>query len=94
MSEPIEDGGEVNEADEGFGEFVVTGGDAALDFDAAEEVFDLMAAAVVAAMKSDRLTASAFGWNAATGPLLAQFLAKDISVESLVGDNPVSAGTG
>jgi len=91
-SEPIEDGGELNKGEKGEGEFFIASRDAAMDFDATEEVFDLVAAAVVAAMESDALTASSFGWNATSGPLLAQLLAENVGIESFVGDDPVSSG--
>ena len=43
MSEPIKSRCELNKAEEGRGEFFVVRGDAAVDFDTAEEVLDLMA---------------------------------------------------
>jgi len=90
MSEPIEDCGEVNEAEEGFGEFVVAGGDAALDFDPPEEVFDLMAAAIVTAMKAGRLESAPLGWDAAAAALAAEAGAKDIGIEAFVSDDPAA----
>ena len=54
MSEPIEDCREINETEEGLGQFVIAGGDTSVDFDPPEEVFDLMAAAVVSAMEAGR----------------------------------------
>ena len=47
--EPIEDGSKLDEAGKGDGELVVVGGDAAVRFDAAEEVPDLMAVPVITA---------------------------------------------
>ena len=72
MSEPIKDCCEENEAEEGFGEFVVAGGDPALDFDPAEKVFDLMATAIVTAMKAGRLPSAPSGRDAAAGALAAK----------------------
>lgn len=43
MSVPIADGRKLDEAEQGAGELVVASGNAAVCFDAAEEVFDLMA---------------------------------------------------
>ena len=60
MSEPIQDCREANEAEEGLGEFVVASGDATVDFDPTEEVFDLMAAPVVTAMETGRVPPTAF----------------------------------
>ena len=53
MGEPIEDRRQMNEAEEGHGEFVVTGADATTAFDVAEEVFDAVSAPVVTAPPSD-----------------------------------------
>ena len=76
MSEPIEHGGELDEGQEGDGELVVAGGDAAVFFDAAEEVFNVMAVSVVAAMEPGRMTTTPPGGNATTGVLGAQALAE------------------
>jgi hypothetical protein len=61
MSEPIKDRRETDETEEGLGQLVVTGGDAAVDFDPTEEVFNLMAAPVVAAMEAGRLPPARLG---------------------------------
>src|SRR5882757_2342567 len=94
MSEPIQNCGKINEAKEGLGEFVVASGDTAVDFDPAEEVFDLMTAAVVTAMEAGRLPATALGRDAATGALGAEAGPEDIGIEALVGDDPAAAHTG
>ncbi len=94
MSEPIQDGREVNEAEEGFCQFVVTGGDAAVDFDPAEEVFDLMAAPVVTAMEAGRLPATALGWDTAPGALGVEAGPEDIGIEALVRHDPATPRTG
>ncbi len=58
MSEPIHDGGELDEAEEGAGQLAVTDADAAVGFNAAEEVLNLMAAFVVTAMEAGRVPAA------------------------------------
>ena len=85
MSEPIDDSGELDEAEEGAGELVVTGTDTALGFDAAEEVLNLMTALIVAAMEAGRIPPAALRRDAATGPLGAQSGAEDVGVKAFVG---------
>ena len=41
--EPISGGGDVDHAEEAFGKLVVAGGDGSVDFQAAEEAFDVIA---------------------------------------------------
>lgn len=41
--EPVPGGGDMDHAEEAFGELVVAGGDGAVDFEAAEEAFDMIA---------------------------------------------------
>jgi hypothetical protein len=41
--EPVSGGGDVNHAEEAFGELVVAGCDGAVDFQATEEALDLIA---------------------------------------------------
>lgn len=91
MTEPIHDRSEVNEAQEGAGEFIVASADPALRFDAAEEVFNLMALPVVTAVEAGRPQPTAFGRDAATGALIAQIRPKDIGIEGLVGHDPATA---
>ena len=62
-------------------------------FDPTEEILDLMAAPVVAAMKAGRLPAAAFGRDAAAGALGVKSGPKDIGIEALVGHDPVTAQT-
>lgn len=40
---PVSSGGDMYHAEEAFGELVVAGGDSAVDFEAAEEAFDMIA---------------------------------------------------
>ena len=94
MSEPIESGGKLNKTEEGDGEFVVTGADAAMAFEAAEEVFDFVAPPIVAAVEGHRPPARTFGRDADARALSAQTGAKSISIETLVADDPPAAHAG
>ena len=94
MSEPIDDGRELDEAEEGAGELVVASADAALGFDAAEEVLNVMTAFVVAAVEPGRMPAAAFWRDTATGALGVQTGAKDVGVKALVGHDPAVAHAG
>src|SRR5882762_356339 len=85
MSEPIHDGGELDEAEEGAGEFGVTSADAAVGFAAAEEVLNVVTALVVTAMEADRVPPATFRRDAAPGALGAQPGAEEVGVKALVG---------
>ena len=90
VREPIEDGGKLDEAEEGNGELAVAGGDAAARFDPAAEVFDLTAVPVVAAMETGRLPATAFGRDTAVGALGVQSPAEGVSIQASVGHDPAA----
>lgn len=89
MSEPIQCGSELHESEEGDGEFFIASGDATEFFDAAKEVFDVVAVPVVTAMEAGWRPPSFSGWNTAAGVLSAQVGAKRIGVEALVGYDAV-----
>ena len=89
MSEPIQCGCELHESEEGRGEFFIASGDAPDFFDAAKEVFDVVAMLVVTAMEAGRRFPAFSGWDTAAGVLGAQIGAKRIGVEALVGHNAV-----
>jgi len=93
MSEPVKDRGELNETQEGRSEFIVAGADAAGAFDAAEEVFYLMAVPVVASVKGNPPTAVTFGRNADSGALAPQPGPERVGIEALVGHRLVPAQT-
>lgn len=86
MSEPIQHRGELNEAEEGDGEFIVSCADPSKAFDAAEEVFDFVPTAVVAAMKCHARASRTFGRDANTCALLAKPGAKRVGIEAFVAD--------
>ena len=85
MSEPIQNRGELNKGEKRLGEFLVAHADAEVFFDAAEEVFDLMATAIVAAMKPGRLAAAPSGRNAAERVLPSQPSPEGVGVEAFIG---------
>lgn len=51
--EPVSSGGDMDHAEEAFGEQVVAGGDGAVDFEAAEEASDMIAFLVERAVVFD-----------------------------------------
>jgi hypothetical protein len=89
VSEPIQGGRELDESEEGGGEFFIASGNAAEFFDAAKEIFDVMAMFVVTAMEAGRTPPAFSGWNTAAGVLGVQIGAKCIGVETLVGHGTV-----
>lgn len=94
MSEPIEGGSEKDEAEESEGEFFVASADAAMTFDPAEEVFDLVAVAIIPAMESDGAAARTFGRNANSRALPAEPRAKGVGVEAFVADSTSTTQAG
>jgi len=94
MSEPIEHSGELNEAKERRSEFLVSGADSPVALDAAEEVFDFMATAVVAAMECYRPQARPFWRDAHPCALSAQPRAECVGIEALVCDGSIPAQAG
>jgi hypothetical protein len=51
--EPVPGGSDVNHAEEAFGELIIWGGDGAVDFQAAEEPFDVVSFSVERAVTFD-----------------------------------------
>jgi hypothetical protein len=51
--EPVSGGGDMDHAEEAFGELIVAGGDGAVDFQASEEAFDLVSFPVENAVMLD-----------------------------------------
>src|SRR5258707_15399615 len=84
MSEPIQHSRELNEGEKGVREFIVTSGDAAKAFDAAEEIFDAMAATVVAAMERRWLASTTARGGAQARPLAAPEGAEAVRIEAFV----------
>lgn len=91
MIEPIEDGRKENEAKKGGGELLVASGDAAMAFDAREEVFNRMTVAV----KPPIIVVgrvSARSWrNAYERAAGRQVAAKTGGIEAAVGQDPAAA---
>src|SRR5882672_1538497 len=90
MSKPIQDGGELDKAKEGDGEFVVACGHPPEAFESGEEVFDPMAAAVVAAMEGHGLAAAAQPSNANPRALTVQLGAKVAGIKTFVSDHALA----
>src|SRR5258708_36698650 len=82
MSEPNQQSSELNEGEKGVREVIVTSGDAAKAFDAAEEIFDAMAATVVAAMERRWLASTTARGDAQARPLPTQEGAKGVRIEA------------
>ena len=91
MSEPIEDCGELHEGEKRECEFLVSSTDASVSFDAAEEVFDLVTAPIVASMESDLSAPRSFGRNTDAGALATQLGPKRIGIEAFVRNGAVPA---
>ena len=95
MNEPIDDGRELNEGKESDSEFVVSGAEASVAFDSAEEVFmDFVAPPVVAAVKGHWPTARALRRDTDPRTLSAQERPKRIGIETFIGDCATVAEAG
>jgi len=94
MSEPIEHCSELNDGEKRRGELLVSGADAPIAFNAAAEVFDLVAAPAVAAVASNRPPAVLSRRDANAGPLAAQARAERIGIAAFVRDGAMSTQTG
>ena len=94
MSEPIQCRCEVDEAEEGLGEFFVTGGDAAVCLDPAEEVFHLMALPVVATEVAGRVEPIPSRRDAGAAAVGAEAVAKGLGVKAFVGHHPTVTSAG
>jgi len=92
MSEPIQCSREVDEAEEGFGEFVVTGGDPAVRFDATEEVLHAVAQPVVAAVVAGRLEPISPRRDTSPTAVGLQATAESLRIEAFVGHDPTITG--
>ncbi len=91
MIEPIQHGGKENEAEKGDGDFLVASGNAAMAFNASEEVFNRVTVAVKH-MVVVVGRAPARSWRN-TGERAAgrQVAAKAVGIEAAVGQDPASA---
>jgi hypothetical protein len=91
INEPINDCRELNESKKRDGEFLVSGAEAWVAFETAEEVFDLLAPPVVAAVKSHWPTARALRGDTDPRSLSAQARPKRVGIETLIGDSAAAA---
>lgn len=87
MSEPIKERGERDERQKGDGKFFKTSADTTMAFDEAEEVFDFVPPAIIAAVKGRRAAARCFFGMQTAGALAAQPLTKVVGVKTLVADD-------
>lgn len=94
MSEPIQNGCETHKTEEGLGEFVVAGGNAAVGFNPAEEVFDPTALPVVAAVVAGWLEPVSPRWDASPAAVGLKAVTKRLRVEALVRDDATAASEG
>ncbi len=94
MNEPIDDGRELNEGNESDSEFVISGAEASVGFDSAEEVFNFVAPTVVAAVKGHWPTARALRRDTDRRTLSAQARPKRIGIETFIGDGATVAEAG
>jgi hypothetical protein len=94
MNEPIDDCRELSEGEKRDRKFFVSGAEAPVALDSAEEVFDFMAPPVVAAMKGHWPTARALRGDADPRTLPAQARAKRVGIEAFVGNCATVAQAG
>ena len=94
MSKPIQDGGELHESEEGDGEFVIAGCHAAEAFESGEEIFDPVAATVVAAMEGHGLAAAAQPSNADPRLLPVKLRPEATRIEAFVANDAFTAKRG
>ena len=94
MSKPIQDGGELDEAEVSLGEFVVARSHATEAFDSGEEVFDPVAPTVVSAMERHGLAAAAQPSNANPSPLPVQLDPKVTRIETFVANDALASKRG
>ena len=91
MGEPIEDGGQQDEAEEMGGELVVASANVTDALEAPEAIFDFVALPVAAAKKGHRVAPCAPGWDSGAGALAAQPRAERIGIERRVAHRSVAA---
>ena len=91
MDEPINDCRKLNEGEKRNSEFLVSGAEAPVAFETAEEVFDFVAPPVVAAVKGHWPPARAFRRDTDARTLPAQARPKRVGVETFIGDGTVVA---
>lgn len=85
-SEPVEHRRDLNKGEKSRCELVVASADAPMAFDTAEEVFDAVSLAIVAAVESDGSAAVPLRRDAESSTLPTESCAERISIEALVGN--------
>jgi hypothetical protein len=94
MNDPINDCRELNEGEKRDSEFLVSGAEAPVAFETAEEVFDFMTPTVVAAVKGYWPTSRTLRRDTDPRTLPAQARPKRVGIEALIGDSAVVAQAG
>lgn len=94
MHEPINDSRELDEGEKRFGQFLVSGAQAPVAFETAEEVFGFMAPPVVAAVKGLRPTTRALRRDTDARTLSVQACPKRVGIETFIGDSAAVAQAG
>ena len=82
--EPIKDGGELNEGEEGGGEFFVTGADPTVPFDPAKIIFYAMPAPIEATIKGARTAAFLTARNEALSSDIRDSRTNTVGIKTLV----------
>ena len=93
-NEPIDDCRELNESKKRDGEFLVSGAEAPVAFETAEEVFDFMTPTVVAAVKGYWPTSRTLRRDTDPRTLSAQARPKRVGIKTFIGDSAAVAQAG
>ena len=88
MSEPIKHRCELDEAEEGDGQLLVTSCDPAVTFDSGRVVFDRVSMSIEAAVEVNGDTTGAFGRNADHRSACSEAMPETIRIEGFVGNGP------
>ena len=83
--EPVSGGGDVNHAEEAFGELIISSGDGAVDFQTAEEAFDVIAFLVERPVMFDLDAAVRTAWDDGLDVAARKVGADGVGVIPLVG---------
>src|ERR1700690_79790 len=94
MSEPIEHRCELDEAEEGDGQLLVTSRDPAVAFDAGKVVFDRVSMRIESAVEAVGNAAGAFGRDADHRSAFCKAMPETIRIEGLVGNGPAAMQLG
>lgn len=91
MIDPVEHGGEEDKAEEGDGEFIIACGDAAMAFEASEEVFDGIAMTIKLGAVVVGGASACSRRNTGEGTAGSEIAAKVVGIKAAIGQDPASA---